>query len=97
MTEEELPPYKLQFSRRAQRYLARLERELQERIASTLRQVAADPYRAGLTKSLKGAAGYRAARVGGLRIVFVVNAKERRVEVDEIAPRGQVYRRLEQR
>ncbi|MGH2609122.1 MAG: type II toxin-antitoxin system RelE family toxin [Tepidiformaceae bacterium] len=95
MTEEEQPPYKLQFSRRAERYLERVEREMQERIASTLRHVAEDPYRVGLAKPLKGVAGLRAARVGGLRIVFFVNVSERRVEVDDIAPRGQVYRRLE--
>lgn len=91
----ESEPYELQFSRRAARYLERLDRDRQERIAQVLRGLCVDPFRPGLTKPLKGFPGERAARVGGLRVVFFVNAGERRVEVDDIAPRGQVYRRLD--
>jgi len=45
-------------------------------------------------KPLRGGAGYRGARVGGLRIVFTVDRLAQLVNVIEIGPRGQIYRRL---
>ena len=71
----------------------RLDNRSQGRVAERLQDIVHDPY-GPATKPLQNAAGRRAARVGGLRIVFEVNQAEQTVDVADIAPRGQVYRRL---
>ena len=77
----------------AQRYLARLPRQAQDRILARIDQIADDPY-GPYTKPLRGVGGLRAARVGGWRIVFDVVQAARQVDIADIGPRGQVYRRL---
>lgn len=63
------------------------------RIVGRLTQLAEDPF-GPYTKPLQGAAGDRSSRVGGLRIVYTVDRDRRLVEVSDIGPRGQIYRRL---
>lgn len=74
----------------AARYFERLDRTTQERIASKLDALAEHPAEAG-SKPLHGYQG-RAARIGGLRIIYRFD--DTRVYVLRIAPRGQVYRNL---
>ena len=83
----------IRLSRRAQRYLERLDRPGQERIARALDRLASDPFHPD-SKPLHGLAGDRVVRVGGLRIVYYVRADDSIVEVERIAPRGEVYRGL---
>jgi mRNA-degrading endonuclease RelE of RelBE toxin-antitoxin system len=45
-------------------------------------------------KQLKDRAGRRALRIGDWRIVYLVDEDHQIVNVEIIAPRGQVYRRL---
>jgi len=85
--------YRLRIAGPAQRYVDRLPQLTRERILARLEQIAEDPY-GRHTKPLQGGAGYRGARVGGLRIVFTVDRAEQLVDVAEIGPRGQIYRRL---
>ena len=85
--------YAVELSRDAARYLRRLGRSDQERMARRIEQIAADPYGAH-TKPLTNPAGRRAARVGDYRIVFAVDDEARVVAISDIGPRGQVYRRL---
>jgi mRNA-degrading endonuclease RelE of RelBE toxin-antitoxin system len=85
--------YRVQLSRQAANYLRRLGRNDQERIARWIDQIAANPY--GLhTKPLTHLPGRRAARVGGYRLVFTVDDEAQVVNISDIGPRGQVYRRL---
>ncbi len=85
--------YSLTFSRRAAGYLRRMDRASQQRIAVALRALCDDPYGRG-TKPLKDAAGRRAVRIGGWRLVYLVDEAEANVHVDLIGPRGDVYRDL---
>jgi mRNA interferase RelE/StbE len=77
----------------AARYLSRLSEPAHGRVLARLDQIAEDPY-GRHTKPLHGAGGRRGARVGGLRIVFTVDRDQRVVDVVEIGPRGEIYRRL---
>ncbi len=86
--------YRLRLSRDAERYFARLDRTTQERVRSRLREIATDPLAPGVSKSLVNAGHERSSRVGGLRILYFVLRDEQVVLIEEIAPRGQVYRRL---
>ena len=65
----------------------------QERIIGRLRQIGMDPF-GSYTKPLRDPAGRRTARVGGWRIIYVVNREERVVDVSAIGPRGETYRGL---
>ena len=64
--------YRVEFGRTAARYLRRLSRTDQERLAHRIDQIAADPY-GPHTKPLTNLAGRRAARVGDYRIIFAVD------------------------
>lgn len=85
--------YELRFARSAETYLSRLDRPTQERMARTLRAIAESPFGHG-TKPLTNAGGFRAARVGTWRIVYLVDEDARVIRVETIGPRGQVYRDL---
>ncbi len=85
--------YDIRVARQAERYFARLPRELRARILNRLEQIAEDPFGAH-TKPLTNAQGRRTARVGDYRIVFNVDEAERLVVVSVIAPRGRSYRDL---
>ena len=85
--------FDVQLSRAAERYLERLPRDVQRRVVSRLDQIGDDPIGAH-TKPLAGPGGRRAARVGGLRIVFTVDGDRHVVEVSDIGPRGEIYRQL---
>lgn len=85
--------YKIHVARTAERYLRRLDRVSQQRILRRLGDIAADPY-GPETKPLRNAAGRRSARVGGWRVVFLVDDQAQAIDVRVIAPRGQAYRNL---
>jgi len=85
--------FDVRLSRSAERYMERLPRDVQQRIVSRLEQVAGDPF-GPHTKPLAGPGHRRAARVGALRIVFTVDRDRQLVDVSDIGPRGEIYRRL---
>ena len=84
--------HEVRLSKDAARYLERLRREDQGRIVRRLEQIAADPT-GPHSKPLTNARGFRSGRVGGWRILFVVDEPEQAILVTDIGPRGQVYRR----
>ena len=77
-----------------QRYVDRLDRPTQVRIAERLELLAADPFDGSYSKPLKNAYRLRSSRVGALRILFTADRGEMVIVVEKMAPRGQVYRRL---
>lgn len=86
--------YRLRAARSADAYLQRLDARTLRRILSRFSQIAADPFDGRYSKPLVNAAGARSARVGRLRILFFVDERAEAIEVTEIGPRGEVYRRL---
>ena len=62
-------------------------------MAQALRKIAESPYGHG-TKPLTNAGGFRAARVGSWRLIYLVDEENNVVRVETIGPRGQVYRDL---
>jgi mRNA interferase RelE/StbE len=84
--------YGYALSPRAERYFARLDRPTQRRIADRLDELAVDPFDPAISKRLQNRAGLRSARVGGLRILYQVHETDELVRIEDIGPRGQVYR-----
>lgn len=85
--------YAVELSRDAARYLRRLSKVHQQRVALRISQIATEPY-GPYTKPLTNVAGRRAARVGDYRIVFAVDDEDRMIRISDIGPRGRVYRDL---
>ncbi len=85
--------YEIVLSRQAARYLGRLDRTSQQRVVDRLEQLAEKPM-GPFTKPLTNAEGLRSSRIGTWRIVYRVDEASHEVLVSDIAPRGEVYRRL---
>lgn len=85
--------YDIILSRQASRYLDRLDRTAQNRIVDRLDQLAEDPL-GPFTKPLTNAEGLLSSRVGTWRIVYRIDEAAQEVLVSDIAPRGDVYRRV---
>lgn len=85
--------YEIVLSRQAAGYLGRLDRTSQQRIVDRLEQLADSPM-GPFTKLLTNAEGLRSSRVGTWRIVYRINEPSHEVLISDIAPRGEVYRRL---
>ena len=86
--------YGIRFSREAEKDFARLDRTLRERVRQRVRALAENPYDPRIGKMLTGGTRIRSSRVGGWRILYVVNQSAGEVEIITIRPRGEVYRRL---
>jgi mRNA interferase RelE/StbE len=85
--------FEIVIRRRAARYFKRLPQNLQNRIKNTLRQLRTSPLQMPGTKKMAGEwAGYHRLRVGHIRIIFWIDENKRNIYVDEIGPRGDVYR-----
>ena len=63
---------------------------MRDRLRKKLEMLKADPFDMQYSKPLKGRNDVRAARVGGLRILFQVQSLE--IIVSEIGPRGEIYK-----
>ena len=81
--------YDVQFSKRAQKELAALERGDQLRILKKLEAAAKDPAR--LFMPLKGVDGFR-MRVGDLRVIADVRAADQVIVVAAIGKRENIYK-----
>ena len=79
-------------SRRAERYLDRLDDATAARIADVIESLCEDPGNERNTRALRGKAPYRRARMGNYRIVYYVDGDV--LEVTRIGPRGDVYKDL---
>ena len=81
--------YRVEFSKRAQKELATLERKDQIRVLKKLDIASKDPPR--FFMSLKGAEGFR-MRVGDLRILTDIQADDKAIIVARIGKRENIYK-----
>lgn len=65
---------------------------MQARVAKRLEELAMDPYAKSL--KLQGHEGMWRARVGALRIIYLVEEVSGRIVIERVHYRGAVYRRL---
>lgn len=82
--------FQVEFRRSAEKDIANLRGEVQRRVAKALREIKEDPFSFGI-KKLKGGSGYR-RRVGDYRIVYTVIQKTRRIIVERIGHRKDIYK-----
>jgi mRNA interferase RelE/StbE len=93
MEKTRQPQWKVDLSRRAERVLARLPRNLLERVDAEIHALAVDPFPPG-HKKLSGTRHdnlYR-VRVGDWRISYAVEKDKSLILILEVAPRGDAYR-----
>lgn len=76
--------------RPARRYLERLPVDARCRILDALQQLQDDPARAPV-KPLRGRPEW-SLRVGGVRVLLMLDRNAQRIVVTRIGPRGDVYR-----
>ena len=86
--------FEVVLSRAVVKTLDSLDPSTQKRIRNRIKQIAIDPFDHHISKSLTHAEGSRSSRVGGWRIIYLVDAEKALVDILTIATRGQVYRRL---
>lgn len=86
--------YRIEFTQRAGKYLSRMDRNSQLRVVAAIKSLQTDPFAHPQTKPLHGFPDERAVRVGGWRVIYREAAAEKLTRIEEIGPRGKVYRRL---
>ena len=84
----------VRLSRRAAADLNGLNRDTQKRILKRLEAIAEVPFDPRLSTRLTNEGGLRKSRVGGWRIIFLVDVDQNVVSVVTIERRGQVYQRI---
>lgn len=86
-----MPPYKVRFARRADKELAALQRDLQERIVHAADALALDPRPASCRK-LAGMEDTYRIRVGDYRVLYEIHDNQLLVLVVRVAHRREAYR-----
>lgn len=84
-------PWSVEFERRADKDLERLDPPIRERVFSGLERLASDPHSAGLRK-LSGRPESR-LRVGDWRVIVELDVAQRTIVVLRVLPRGRAYDR----
>ena len=82
--------FRVEIKRTAEKELANLTQEAQQRIAKALMRLVEQPFPAGF-KKLKGSTDYR-IRIGDYRILYTVDTRGKSVFVFAIGHRREVYR-----
>ena len=85
-------PLEVILSKTAAKTLEALDAPTRQRVREKLQAIAADPLNPRHSYPLQGT-GKRSARVGGYRILLLIQ-EPNRLAVDVIESRGQVYRRV---
>ena len=88
MTSE---PWPVEFERRADKDLERLDAQVRQRVFAAIERLASDPHGAGLRK-LSGRAQSR-LRVGDWRVIVELDVSHRTIVVVRVLPRGRAYDR----
>ena len=84
--------WKVVISKRAEKTLAALPKNLRERIMHGITRLEAGPYQSGLDiKPLAGRPEWR-LRIGSWRVLFQIFNAEIRIIVVSISPRGDAYK-----
>ncbi|MGH8303537.1 MAG: type II toxin-antitoxin system RelE family toxin [Steroidobacteraceae bacterium] len=81
----------VEFERRAERDLERLDRQVKERVLGAIDRLAQDPLSADLRK-LTGRPELR-LRVGDWRVILELDIAARTIVIERILPRGRAYDR----
>jgi mRNA interferase RelE/StbE len=84
-------PWLVEFERRAQKDLERLDPQVKQRVLSAIGRLADDPGSADLRR-LTGRAQSR-LRVGDWRVIIELDIISRTIIVERILPRGRAYDR----
>jgi mRNA-degrading endonuclease RelE of RelBE toxin-antitoxin system len=82
--------YSVSISGPAGKYLQRCDAPTRGRLRQKFEKLKADPFDPQNSKPLKGRNDRRSARVGHLRILFLVQGFD--IVVAEIGPRGEIYK-----
>jgi mRNA interferase RelE/StbE len=80
----------IEYTREADKALARMPRNFRELLVSKIEGLARDPFGAVNVRKLVGQPGYR-LRVGDWRVIYDVEQERLVVRVLRIGPRGGVY------
>lgn len=84
--------YEVYYQRAAKRARDRLDRTAMARIDRAISALRFDPYHAGDVKQLSGELSkFLRLRIGGWRMLFIVDEAHRCLVIYDIAPRGNVY------
>ena len=84
--------WRLRYSRRAEKDVARLDPPVRRRVLNALGQFAEDPGSVGSLRKLSGRSESR-LRVGDWRVIVDVAAERREIYVYRVLPRGRAYDR----
>ena len=84
-------PWAVEFERRAEKDLERLDAQVKQRVLSAIGQLAEDPGSADLRR-LKGRAESR-LRVGDWRVIIELDVAARAIIIEGTLPRGRAYDR----
>ncbi len=83
--------WSVEYARRAERDIARLDPPIRRRVLIAVSQLATDPHRGQLRK-LTGQEGWR-LRVGDWRVLVKLDDRTRAIRVHRVLPRGRAYDR----
>lgn len=84
-------PWAVEFERRAEKDLERLDPQVKQRVLCAIGRLADDPGSADLRR-LKGRAESR-LRVGDWRVIIELDVAARAIIIERILPRGRAYDR----
>lgn len=85
--------YKIKVFKQAVKYYSKLDTKTQSKINSAMEAMMKNPAEGFHIKKLKGEfEGKYRYNVGGLRIIYFVDTKERIVFVEAIGSRGDIYK-----
>lgn len=84
--------YGVVLSDETKKILSRLDRTTEQRINARFKQLAEAPFDPRLSAVLAERAGVRKSRVGGWRILFLVDRDKRTIFILTVDTRGQVYK-----
>ncbi|AFY60372.1 type II toxin-antitoxin system RelE/ParE family toxin [Synechococcus sp. PCC 6312] len=85
--------YRIEFLKTAKKELAKLPKEIQQRIANRIEALIVDPYPVH-TKKLKNGNGLLRIRVGDYRIIYRVEAEKLIILVIKIGHRRDIYTQI---
>ena len=84
-------PWSVEFERRADRDLDRLDPQVRQRVLAAIDRLASDPRSAALRR-LKGRTESR-LRVGDWRVILELEIATRKLVIQRVLPRGRAYDR----
>ena len=83
--------YSVLFTGKARRQVEKVPRDVQERIAARLNEIQAQLFHPPLSRKLKNKSGQRSTRVGDYRVLYSADRELRRVFVEAVGHRREVY------